>query len=136
MNHKSQADLELLYLWCKEGWVKSVLGEYHEQKEALSRFFIGASALSEPVLKVIRQELRRVSPEVRIDTDQIKAVLVNEVIKREVLEGEKADNARRKLAKAAGKALKASAKENGKPEAEAACAVEPAVAIAAAPPAV
>jgi hypothetical protein len=133
MNHKSEADLELLYLWCKEGWVKSVLGEYHEQKEALSRFFIGAAAMSEPVLKVIRQELRRVSPEVRIDTDQIKAVLVNEVIKREVLEGDKADNARRKLAKAAGKALKASAKENGKAESEAECAVEPLAASAAAP---
>jgi hypothetical protein len=36
MNPKSQSDLELLHLWCKEGWVKSVLGDYHEQKQALS----------------------------------------------------------------------------------------------------
>jgi hypothetical protein len=114
MNPKSDCDLELLYLWCKEGWVKSVLGEYAEQKEALSRFFIGAAVLSEPVLKVIGKELRRVSPEVRIDTEQIKTVLVEEVIKREVMEGDKADGARRKLSKAAGKA-KAS-KEDGKAE--------------------
>jgi hypothetical protein len=113
MSPKSEADLELLYLWCKEGWVKSVLGEYAEQKEALSRFFIGAAVLSEPVLKVIRQELRRVSPDVRIDTAQLRTVLVDEVIKREVMEGDKADNARRKLSKAAGKPLKAASKENG-----------------------
>ena len=97
LNHRSEADLETLYLACKEGWIKSVLGEYHEQKQALSRFFLGATILTEPVLGVIRRELRRVSPDVRIEIDQIKAVLENEVIKREVMEGEKADGARRKL---------------------------------------
>lgn len=106
LNHKDQSHVELLYLWCKEGWVRSVLGEYRTQKQALSRFFLGATILSEPVLDVIRRELRRVSPEVKIDNEQIRAVLENEVIKREVMEGEKAEEARRKLARAAGKALR------------------------------
>lgn len=87
MSPKSADDLALLFLWCKEGWVKSVLGDYHTQKQALSRFFIGAMILSEPVLNVVRRELRRLSPEVRIETEQIRDVLVNEVIKREVMEG-------------------------------------------------
>jgi len=126
MNHKSQSDLELLHLWCKEGWVKSVLGDYHEQKQALSRFFVGGTVLSEPVLEVIRRELRRVSPEVRIDTEQIKNVLVNEVIKREVMEGDKADEARRKLSRAAGKSLvKSAPKETGKPESDGECKTDP-----------
>jgi len=114
MNPKSQSDLELLYLWCKEGWVKSVLGDYHEQKQALSRFFVGATVLSDPVLDVIRKELRKVSPEVRINTDQIKNVLVNEVIKREVMEGDKAEEARKKIAKTAAKSLKGTAKDDDK----------------------
>ncbi len=114
LNPKSQDDIQLLYLWCKEGWQKSVLGEYAEQKQALSRFFIGAAVLSDPVLDVIRRELRRVSPEVKIETEQISAVLVSEVIKREVMEGEKADEARRKISRAAGKALRASAKDGDK----------------------
>jgi hypothetical protein len=71
MSSRSESDIELLYLWCKEGWQRSVLGEYHTQKQALSRFFIGAMLQSEPVLDVIRRELRRVSPDVRIDTQQI-----------------------------------------------------------------
>ncbi len=104
---RSDADLELLYLWCKEGWQKSVLSEYHTQKQALSRFFVGAMLLTEPVLDVIRRELRRVSPDVKIDVDQISAVLTTEVIKREVLEGEKADEARKKINRAAAKALRA-----------------------------
>lgn len=108
LNSRSEHDLELIYLWCKEGWQRSVLGEYHTQRQALSRFFVGAMLQTNPVLEVIRRELRRVSPDVRIDIDQIKEVLLSEVIKREVIEGDKADEARKKIAKAAAKALRAS----------------------------
>lgn len=107
LNPRSESDLDLLYLWCKEGWQRSVLSEYHTQKQALSRFFVGAMLQTDPVLEVIRRELRRISPDVRIDTDQIKAVLLSEVIKREVIEGDKADEARKKIARAASKALRA-----------------------------
>lgn len=106
LNSRSQTDVDLLYLWCKEGWQRSVLGDFHTQKQALSRFFIGAMMLSQPVLEVIRRELKRVSPDVRIEVDQIRAVLAAEVIKRDVLEGDKADEAKKKIAKAAGTALR------------------------------
>jgi hypothetical protein len=107
MNPGSENDIEHLYLWCKEGWQRSVLGEYHTRKQALSRFFIGAMLQTDPVLEVIRRELRRVSPDVRIDVEQIKAVLTNEVIKREVMKGDKADEARKKITRATLKAVRA-----------------------------
>jgi hypothetical protein len=107
VNTRSPADMDLLYLWCKEGWQRSVLGEYHTQRQALSRFYVGATLLTEPVLESVRRELRRVSPDVKIDTDQIRAVLASEVSKREVMEGDKAMEASRKLARAAAKSLKA-----------------------------
>ena len=106
LNPKNAKDLESLYLFCKEGWIKSVLGEYHTQKQALNRFFLGAMVLSDPVLEVIRRELRRMSPDVRIDIEEIKSVLTTDVIKREVLEGVKADEARKKISRAANKALR------------------------------
>jgi len=116
---KPKTDFEDLYLWCKEAWgASSALDEFEARKQALSRFLIGAVILSEPVLDVIRRELRRVSQlskasaDVRIDTEQIEKVLTEEVIKREVLEGAKADEAARKVSKAVGKLLKkASVKE-------------------------
>jgi len=107
LNPRTQSDVELLYLWCKEGWQRSVLGDFHTQKQALSRFFIGAIILTPPVLDVIRRELRRVSPDVKIESDQIRNVLAAEVIKREVMEGEKADEAIKKISKSAAKALRA-----------------------------
>jgi hypothetical protein len=116
LNHKSAKDIECLYLFCKEGWVKSVLGEYHNQKQALSRFFLGALLQSDPIVDVIRRELRRMSPDVRVDSDEIRAVLTSEVLKREVMEGEKAEEARKKLAKATNKFLKAKASKEAKQE--------------------
>jgi hypothetical protein len=114
LNPRVEGDIELVYLWCKEGWQRSVLGEYHTQKQALSRFFVGAILQTDSVLDVIRRELRRVSPDVRIDSAQIKDVLVNEVIKREVMEGDKATEARKKIAKTANNALRAAAAKPSK----------------------
>ena len=79
LNARNENDLDLLYLWCKEGWQRSVLDEYKTQKQALSRFFIGAMLQTTPVLEIIRRELRRISPDVRIDLDQLKDVLLGPV---------------------------------------------------------
>jgi hypothetical protein len=106
LNPKKSGDIELLYHLTREGWLRSALGEFHTQQQALSRFFLGAMILSNPVLEIIRRELRRLSPDVKITADQIKSVLVQEVLKREVVEGEKADEAKKKVSKAAGKLLR------------------------------
>ncbi len=103
---KNDSDLENLYLLSREGMTKSLLGDYHAQRQALSRYVIGAMLLSDTVLEVIRRELRRTTPDARIDTDDIAAVLTQEVIKREVIEGDRADEARKKIARAAAKALR------------------------------
>ena len=109
LSPKKASDLELLYNLSREGWMKSALGEFHTQQQALSRFFMGALVLSNPVLEVLRRELRRISPDVRIDVEQIKTVLTTEVLKREVVESEKAEEARRKIARTAGKLLRTKA---------------------------
>lgn len=106
INPKSVSDLDNLYLLTKEGLTRSVLGDYHTQRQALSRFFIGAIVMSDPVLEVIRRELRKMSPDVKIDIQQIKDVVMQEIFKRDVIEGEKAEEARRKIARAANRGIR------------------------------
>jgi hypothetical protein len=106
LNHRAQSDIETLYLWCKEGWQRSMLGEYRDQRQALSRFFVGAILLTEPMLSVVRRELRRLSPDVRIGLDEIADVVTNEVLKRDVVEWDKAVEAKRKISRMASKRLK------------------------------
>jgi hypothetical protein len=125
LNPKIASDMDGLYLFTKEGWAKSALGDFHSQRQALSRFFLGAMVLSDPVVEVIRRELRRVSPDVRIDLEEIRNVLSSEVIKREVVEGDKADEARKKIARAASKVLRARAQRGGTIESTIPCAPIP-----------
>lgn len=99
MSPKSADDLWLMFLCCKEGWAKSALGDYHEQRQALSRFFVASFVLSEPVVSVIRRQIRKMCPDVKITVEAITAVLENEVLKRDVVEGEKATDARKKVAR-------------------------------------
>lgn len=122
LNPKTNSDLQSLYLFTKEGWSKSALGDFFSQKQALSRFFLGAMILSDPIVEVIRRELRRLSPDVRIDLEEIRSALSNEVIKREVVEGDKAEEARKKIARSASKVLRAKAAKAETAETQTGCA--------------
>jgi len=111
LNGKVENDLQRLFLLTREAQGKSLLDEYHQQKQALSRYCIGAVLMSEPVTAVIRRELRRLSPDVRIEISEIERVLCEEVIKRDVLESDRAMDAKRKLSKAATKLLRSKSDE-------------------------
>jgi predicted type IV restriction endonuclease len=100
LNMKSSSShVDLLFMLSKEGWQKSRINDYHAKKRALDRFFISALVLSNPVLNMIRRELKKLSPNIKIELDQIKNVIESEVMKREVLENEKADEANKRIAR-------------------------------------
>lgn len=109
LNPRRDDDLGLLWLLSKEGWLKSHLEDFASQQEALSKYSIGALVTSDAVLSVLRRELRRMNPDIRIDVEQIDAVLRTDVLKREILEGERADAAKKVIARAARKAERAKA---------------------------
>ena len=111
VNPRNREHIEMVALLAKEGWQKAQLGEYHSQQQALSRFTLAALLLSDPLLGVLRREIRRLSPDVRVEEAGIKAVLEADVLKREVLEGEKAEAARRHVARAAGRTLRTTKQE-------------------------
>ena len=116
LNPKSDADLDVLFLLCKEAQGKSLLDAYHEQRQALNKYAIGALLVSDAVVSVVRRELKRLSPDVRIEADEIRAVMSQEVIKRELFEGEKADEAKKRISRAAGRALRVNSDKGGDPE--------------------
>lgn len=98
--------IETLYLFCREGCEKTALEEYHARMETLSSHFMAAVLLSEPVVDMIRRELRRVSPDVKTDEEQVRDILTTDVIRRDALEGERADDARKRVARAARNTLR------------------------------
>ncbi|HEX8173318.1 MAG TPA: type I restriction enzyme HsdR N-terminal domain-containing protein [Thermoanaerobaculia bacterium] len=105
LNPKSADALESVYLLTRESMLKSGLYAYHDHLQATNKFYLAAVVLSDAVLDTVRRELRRLS-DARVELEELRGALKQEVIKREVIEGEKAESARRKVAKAAGKMLR------------------------------
>lgn len=106
LNPRKNEDLEIMGLLSKTGWRKSAITAFHSQQEALSRFTLGALIMSDKVVDVLRREVRRVAPEVKISSDQVRDALINEVLKREVIEGDQAKDALKTLSRASNRMLR------------------------------
>jgi len=110
LNPRKQQDQSQLFLLCKEGISKAAIEQFHEQVQIVNRFVIGATLLSEPILEVIRRELRRMSGDVKVTTEEIAEILQVETLKREIVEGEQARQAKSRVKKAQNKRLRKSSK--------------------------
>lgn len=98
--------VEQLFTLSREGLGKSAIEALQEKREALNPFLIGAVLQSDPAIGVLRRELRRISPGAKIDAEELLEVLREEVLKREVVEGEEARSAGGKVKRAAGRTLR------------------------------
>jgi hypothetical protein len=109
-NIRSEEYIECLGNLSRECFAHDALTAYYQQQQVLSRYSVGSLLLSDGVIGAIRRELRQVAPKVKIDDDKLRLILENEVLKREIVEGELATAARATLNKMAKKTAKAKAK--------------------------
>lgn len=107
LNSRNQDDIEMMYLLTKEAICKSSLEDFYTQKQATNKFMVGNLLGSDSVLGSIRKELKQIYPDIKVTTEEIKAVLLHDVIKRELLEGEESEEAKKKIQKAYRKKEKA-----------------------------
>lgn len=119
VNARNEDDQRRIFLLCREGIATDAMGIYHQHTQLLNKFTVAQVVLSEPVVTIIRRELRRLFPELKVNPDQISDILINEVLKREVIEGDKVKETQHKIKKAMAK-LSRPAKE--KPNGETASA--------------
>ena len=106
MSPRNDADIDALYLLTRESIVKSALDAYHDHLQATNRYYLAAAVLSDPVLEIVRRELKRISTDVRISVEELREALSVQALKRDVIEGEKATEARKKLSRASNKMLR------------------------------
>jgi len=98
-----------LFLLTKKGLSKAAIEEFHEHVQIVNRFVIGAIVLSDTVVAAVRRELRKTSDGLRVDKEEIETLLRNEVLKRDVVEGEAASEATERVKKGVAKARRKSA---------------------------
>lgn len=100
LSHRSKDDLEILFLLTKEAIAKDSLEEFYSQKQATNKFILGNLLTQENIINSLKKELRTVYPDIKVGNDEILGVLIKDVIKRELLEGEESEEAKKKIAKA------------------------------------
>lgn len=103
LSAKNPNDLELLYMLTREGLMATALADYYEKQQAVNRYTVAAVIQTEPIVSAIKRELRRLADGVIPSTEDIERILTSEVLKREVLEDEKAQEAKKKISRAIAK---------------------------------
>jgi hypothetical protein len=100
LNAKKEDHIQLMYLGSKESMQKSALDEFYTQRQATSKFILGNLILTDDVVNVLRRELRQIFPDIKVLPEDIRSALERDVLKRDVVEGEEAERARKKIARA------------------------------------
>lgn len=90
---KSATDHDQLFILCKEGLKKDAIEEFHAYKKIVNPFFIASIIMSDNVLDVIKKELKKSSPGLKLDDKEVEVILKNDVLKREVVDSEYASDA-------------------------------------------
>jgi len=97
LNSRKIEDKEKLFVLCKEGVLKNAREEFYEKVQSVNRFTVGALILNDEIVNIIRKELKKISPSIKVDADEIKALLESEVLKRDVIEGDDAAKAQSRI---------------------------------------
>lgn len=96
---RKKDDQEMLFLLCKRGVQKDLIDEFYEYRQSVNRYTIGAVLLTEPVVNVIRRELRKIKDGLKVSNEEIEELIVNEVLKRDLIESEAAKEAQKNVHK-------------------------------------
>lgn len=111
INPKNEEHLRKLYLFAKEGLATDAMDIFHQHAQLFNRFTVAAILRSDPVVSVVRRELRRIFPDLKVGQEVLAAMIEGEVLKREAIEGDKAKDAILRIKKAIGRLERAKKRE-------------------------
>lgn len=107
---KRQADLEQLYYLTREAMTKgnkTSLDEFKAQQQVVNKYTISQILLNDVVLDAVRRSLKKLSVDVKSTNEDIQKILIEEIIKRDVLDDERMPEAKRRVTRALKPAVKA-----------------------------
>jgi predicted type IV restriction endonuclease len=101
--------LQCLFLISREAQSLTAIEAYHARREATSPYVIAQLVLEDSIVRYIRRRLRSQFKGLKVSEDEVSALLSAEVIKRELMEGERANTAEKLVRRLTKKAAKAKA---------------------------
>ena len=114
LSNKKQSDIEMLFYLCIEAFAKSsknTLEGLHAQKQIFNKHIVSQVMLTNVCVDSVRKQLKKLYPDVKIDNDELFAMIHNDIFKRDVIEGDAATEAKKTVQKAEKKLTAAKAKK-------------------------
>ena len=93
LSPKSDEILECFGNLSREGFSKGKMAELLHQKQVTNKFTVAALLVSDDVLADLRREIRQLGSGVKVDVEYLRALLTNEIIKRDLIDSEEANAA-------------------------------------------
>jgi hypothetical protein len=115
LSTRSMDDLGKLFMLCRESISSDALADYHRQAQIVNRYVIAELMQSEAVVSCLRRELRRHFESVKASEEELLAILTNDVMKRDTLDGDLPKAAKATVKKAATALAKKSAAKAAAP---------------------
>lgn len=90
VNPRTKKGQETLFLLCKRGVnkPKALIEKIYGRQQVVNKHTIAALMMSEGVQKIIIRELKKLGQNIKLDKHEIAKIITEQVIKRELIEGE------------------------------------------------
>ena len=111
-NFKDEKNTEKLYILTKEALSKNLINAYYEKIKIVNKFIISSIIQTDKIVNTLRYELRKYFKNIKVDPQTIKTIIVEEILKRELVDSDEGKLAMREVQRA----IKKSAKKVVKPE--------------------
>lgn len=103
--------VECLSILSREAFSQSAMGAFYQHKMITGKYSLAALLLSPPMISALRKELRKIDSKVKIDDEFLQFCLVNDIIKRELVDSEEGKQAADFLKKTEKALIRAKAKK-------------------------
>ncbi len=97
---KNQQLIDCFAILSREGFTQSSMTAFFQQQQATSKYSIGALLTSDNMIATLKKELKKLSPTIKVEDEFLKNLITNDILKRELVEGEEAQAAAELIKKA------------------------------------
>lgn len=92
-------ELERMFSLTKEAIQKNTIKKLHQEMQLMNKFTIAAILQSDETIKSVVRQLKSFSKGVKIDSEVVESIIVNDMLKREVIDSDEAKFAHSKYKK-------------------------------------
>jgi predicted type IV restriction endonuclease len=112
INPKTEKEIETLFVLSKDGQDKSIIEDFYANILVKNKFIIGNLLNSSEVYALIRKTMKKLFGDIKISDQEIADMMINDIIKREIIESDESKKAKKDIEKAYKKLERAKEKAN------------------------